>query len=197
MGPLVAIDIAILPPDEVARRAIELSAALPDRESQGLRLGADMLPHVTLLQQFVLADELPSLLDGADRVLRECGPVRLYITGGGKGSGRSVWMALDRGDPVVDLHERLLHAAAAFDAADGGPSAFFNGDARERDVRWVRDYRRASSGAAFMPHITLGHAEAPPKVEPIDFVATTVAACHLGRFCTCQRVIRAWELRSQ
>jgi hypothetical protein len=76
----------------------------------------------------------------------------------------------------------------------GDAAAFFGGDARDRDVRWVREFRRESSFDRFTPHITLGHASEPPTVEPMEFVATTIAVCHLGRFCTCQRIIRAWHL---
>jgi hypothetical protein len=52
-APQDAIDIAILPPADVSARAIALSAALPADESQGLLLGVDRLPHITLTQQFV------------------------------------------------------------------------------------------------------------------------------------------------
>jgi hypothetical protein len=90
------------------------------------------------------------------------------------------------------LHERLLQVTSAFEAGDGDAAAFV-GDARERDVRWVREFRRESSFARFAPHITLGHASEPPQVEAMDFVATRVAICHLGRFCTCRRIIRHWD----
>jgi hypothetical protein len=128
-----------------------------------------------------------------DRVLRSQQPVPLRVTGGDRGSN-SVWMAIERTPALVRLHERLLDATAAFGAADGDGSAFVDGDARDRDVRWVREFRRESSFARFRPHITLGHAAEPPFVEPCDFVATRIAVCHLGRFCTCRRIIRAWEL---
>jgi len=195
MSALIAIDVAILPPPDVARRAVALSEALRPNESQGLRLGPDYLPHVTLTQQFVRVDTLEDVLGHVDEVLRGYAPITLRVTGGGKG-GSSVWMALDRTPELVDLHEHLLRATQPLEEAGGGPAAFFSGDARERDVRWVREYRRESSFGAFTPHITLGHAAEPPLVEPMEFIATTVAACHLGRFCTCRRIIRRWELRA-
>jgi 2'-5' RNA ligase len=196
---LVAIDIAILPPPEVSERAIALSAALPfsaplpAAESQGLRLGPERLPHVTLTQQFVSHDSLDAVIAQVDQVLRGREPLRLRVTGGGKGSS-SVWMAIERTASLVSLHEQLLQATEPFEVQDGGAPAFVGEPARDRDVRWVREFRRASSFARFTPHITLGHASTPPHVEPMDFVATRIAVCHLGRFCTCHRIIRAWEL---
>jgi 2'-5' RNA ligase len=188
-----AIDIAILPPPEVLERAIVLSAALPPAESQGLRLGPEFLPHITLTQQFVSRDSLDAAIAQVDHMLRGREPLRLRVTGGGKG-GNSVWMAIERTATLLSLHEQLLQTTEPFEVQDGDASAFFGDDARDPDVRWVSEFRRASSFARFTPHITLGHASTPPLVEPMDFVATRIALCQLGRFCTCRRIIRAWEL---
>ena len=188
-----AVDIAILPPPDVSAWAIALSAALPEDESQGLLLGADYLPHITLSQHFVLSESLDSLRADIDRVLRDRPPLHLSATGGGKGSN-SVWMSIEPSPELVTLHEQLLQAAEPFEVATGDASAFYGDDARDRDVRWVREFRHQSSFDRFTPHITLGHASNPPVIEPMSFVATTVAVCHLGRFCTCRRVIRAWDL---
>ncbi len=190
---MIAIDIAILPPANVSARAIALSAALPPDESQGLLLGTDYLPHVTLTQQFVLSESLDSLLEQIDHVLRDRPPLHLRVVGGGKGSN-SVWMSIERSPELVTLHEQLLQAAEPFEVTIGDSSAFFGDDARDRDVRWVREFRHQSSFDRFTPHITLGHASTPPVIEPMSFVATTVAVCHLGRFCTCRRIVRAWDL---
>jgi 2'-5' RNA ligase len=190
---LTAIDIAILVPPEVSQRAVALSAALPSRESQGLRLDSDRLPHITLTQHFVPTDSVERLIEQVDRVVGSLEPLRLRVTGGAKGDN-SVWMAVERTPALVGLHERLLDETEPFESGGGDSSAFVDGDARHRDVRWVHAFRRESSVARFTPHITLGHASEPPVVEPMDFVATTIAVCHLGCFCTCRRVIRAWEI---
>jgi 2'-5' RNA ligase len=192
---VIAIAIVILPPPEVANRAIALSAALPAGESQGLRLGADYPPHITLTQQFIPSQSLDSLLARLDRVLRDRAPLHLRVAGRGQGSN-SVWMSIERSPELVTLHEQLLQAAEPFEVTTGDSSAFFGDDARDRDVRWVREFRRQSSLDRFTPHITLGHASEPPVIEPMSFAGTTVVVCHLGRFCTCRRVIRAWDLRA-
>jgi len=191
-----AIDIAILPPADVSARAIALNAALPADESQGLRLGVDRLPHITLTQQFVPFESLDPLLAQLDRLVRNHEPVPLRVTGGGKGTSglSSVWMTIERTPALANLHAQLLQAAEPFEVATGDASAFFGGDARARDVRWVSEFRRESSFDRFTPHITLGHAPEPPSVEPMEFVATTIAVCHLGRFCTCRQIFRAWDL---
>jgi 2'-5' RNA ligase len=193
MQAVIALDVAILPPPDASRRAIDASAQLPRSESQGLLLGPDYLPHVTLLQVFVLADRMPALFDRLDAVLAHRAAMTLRVSGGGSG-GSSVWMAIDRTAALVDLHERVLDAAQPFEEPHGDARAFYGDDARERDVNWVTTYRKAASHASFRPHITLGHASRPPRIEPFEFTAATVAACHLGRFCSCRRSLRTWML---
>jgi hypothetical protein len=101
-------------------------------------------------------------------------------------------MSIERTPALVDLHSRMLDAALPFDRERGDASAFVDNDARDRDVQWVTSYRTSSSGDAFQPHITLGHAARSLAIEPFEFEATTIAACHLGRFCSCRRVLREW-----
>lgn len=193
MGALMAVDVAILPPDDVSARARAVSAALPG-DPDGFRLDAEHLPHVTLLQAFVREDELETVLERVDTALRGRGALRLRVTGGGKSGGSSVWMAIERSPELDALHESLMHELVGLERPGGTPAAFAGGDARVGDVLWVTSYRLKSSFGAFTPHITLGHAAEPPSIEPFSFTADTVAACHLGRFCTCRRVIRAWSL---
>jgi 2'-5' RNA ligase len=193
MSKLIALDVAILPPPDVSKRAMALSAALPEEESQGLRLDSEHLPHLTLSQQFVREDELETAFGHIDDVLRHCPPLRVVTAGGGKGS-HSVWITVERTPELDAVHEQLMEALRGVERQGGTPAAFFGGDGRVSDVLWVAGYRLQSSFADFTPHITLGHGTAPPAIEPFAFDATTVAACHLGRFCTCRRVLRNWSL---
>ena len=103
-------------------------------------------------------------------------------------------MAVERTEALSQLHGRLMEELRRFERPGGGPAAFFKANARAGDVVWVAGYRLTSSVNAYAPHITLGHASRPPEVDPFTFDATTIAACHLGRFCSCRRVLRSWEL---
>jgi 2'-5' RNA ligase len=193
MSDLLALDVALLPPPEVSATAVALSAALPPEESQGRRLDADLLPHVTLTQLFARDNELDEVMTRVEATLAGVAPLSLQVTGGGQGTS-SVWMAIAKTAALVQLHERLMESLRGLERPDGGTGAFADEDARLRDVMWVAGYRLKSSFHHFEPHITLGHGAAPPAVEPFAFEARTVAVCHLGRFCTCRRVLRAWTL---
>lgn len=197
MPSLLALDIAILPPPDVSQLAVELSAAIRRDTDDDLRLGGDQLPHVTLTQQFVRTEELADALASLDGLLTKTPPLRLRITGEGR-INRSLWIAIERSDAIVELHANLMATLRPFEQPVGSAAAFVDGNARPGDIRWVAGYRAQSSFGAYTPHITLGHGkDGPPAIPPLVFTATTVAACQLGRFCTCRRVLRAWELRPE
>ena len=193
MSALLALDVALLLPPDARDRAMRLSADLPAAESHGLRLDADHLPHITLTQHFVRVDEVDAVLERIDETLRGQPPIAVRVTGAGK-SGSTVWMAVERTDAIVSLHERLLEALRGLERPGGTAAAFVDGDARVGDIAWVTGYRLKSSLTEYNPHVTLGHAAEAPAIEPFAFEATTVAACHLGRFCSCRRVLRSWDL---
>lgn len=193
MNELIALDVALLPPPDVSARAMAISAALPDEESQGLRLDEAHLPHVTLMQLFARVNELDEVLARVDETVRDGAPMTLRVTGGAQGAS-SVSMNIELTPPLMAVHERLMEALRGLERPDGGPSAFFGEEGRLRDVLWVAGYRLKSSFHHFAPHMTLGHGARPPAIEPFSFDASTVAVCHLGRFCTCRRVIRRWTL---
>ena len=205
---LVALDIAILPPADVMARAVRLSAGLSEHPSASgrlleaddddiLRLDGDHLPHITLTQHYVRESDLELAFARVSEVLERQRPLQIHVTGSTR-NRRTVWMSVTRTPDLLDLHGRLMAALRAIERQVGGPRAFYDGDARPRDVQWVARFRRQASSGAFTPHITLGYTDVTgdvtPPIEPLSFEATTVAACHLGRFCTCRRVLRAWNL---
>ena len=194
MAKLVALDVAILPPPDVMARAIACSAALPRDGSERLVLDAAHLPHITLTQHFLRHEELDGAYAEIDEVLEGQLPLRLTITGGGH-SGQTLWMAIERTPLLLNLHERLMNALKDLERTNGDAYAFLDGGGRVGDVHWVSGFRQQASFGAFLPHITVGHGAQPPTVERIEFEATAIAACHLGRFCTCRKILRAWELK--
>jgi hypothetical protein len=103
-------------------------------------------------------------------------------------------MVIEPAPELVKLHERLMESLRGVERQNAGPAAFADEAGRVSDVLWVTGYRLKSSFGAYRPHITLGHGDQAPAIEPFVFEAATVAACHLGRFCTCRHVLRRWTL---
>ena len=85
-----------------------------------------------------------------------------------------------------------MDALRELEKGGGNQHAFVQGDARSGDIAWVSSFREKASFRAYNPHITVGHAAAMPEIAPHEFLATRLAVCHLGRFCTCRRILAEW-----
>ncbi|HWP84127.1 MAG TPA: 2'-5' RNA ligase family protein [Terriglobia bacterium] len=189
---LIAVDVALVPPEWVQDRARQLNQGL---RAGGLRLDETHVPHVSLAQLFLSPGAVPLLVERLNLLLK---PVRaIPVSALAIVEQRSVVsLLLDRTPELVALHVRLMDALKEWEEEGGDPSAFYaeSEPAREKDVEWVANFRAAASYGNFVPHITLGLGTAPPPIEPFDFTADLVGLFHLGRFCTCRVLLRQWRL---
>lgn len=190
---MIAVDIALLLPEPIARHCRALNARLtppPD----GFRFDATHLPHVTLVQLFVRPDHLANLTTTVDRVLTGHHAIPLRTTTLAHGATATT-LGLGPQPRLEAVHRALADAVhpltspaepGGFVADDDGP--------READVAWVATFRERSSYARFDPHVTLGIGRLDASPPTRSFVADRVALCQLGRYCTCQRVLASWSL---
>lgn len=192
-SPLLALDVALLLPPAVSAEAERLSASIQPSGEASFRLDAGHLPHITLTQQFVSVPALDASFAAVGAVLRGRPALRLR-TNGIRREGRTVWLEIAPTPELTALHMDLMAALRPFEQPSGSGAAFVDADTRARSVAWVENYRGGASFARYRPHITLGHGEPFERASPIAFEATTVAACHLGHFCTCRSILREWRL---
>ena len=191
----LAVDVAVLLPDALLQPLLRLNATLlppPD----GFRFDDTHLPHVTLAQQFIAAARLPDVIRETAAVLRGAGPLRLLPAGMSRGRTAST-VRLVPTEPLTRLHAGLMDRLQPFEAGPGEETAFFSNTgepARGADVEWVRQFRTQAAYGRFDPHVTLGVGPLL-RLDPLRGAdATRAALCHLGRFCTCRRVLAEWSL---
>ena len=192
--PLLAVDIALLLPPEAEVAVARLNGRLTGPPA-GFRFDAGHLPHVTLVQQFVPAADLPLMAAEVGAVLASTAPLMLTAERlASSGLTTSLVVAATR--PLATLHARLMDRLAPFDMAAGDADAFIAEDEppRARDVEWVTRFRTAAAYGSFEPHVTLGAGVLDDPAPALEFEATRVAICRLGRFCTCRRVLDSWTL---
>jgi 2'-5' RNA ligase len=194
---VIAVDVALLLPDEVAALAVRINREFPAGEAEDLILDDDHLPHLTLVQQFVQGSRLNGLIGEVEAIVSRKPALRLDVSGLEK-LGSTVVLAVSRTPELQRLHGALMEALAGFEKGLGGHESFHsNGKGpRERDVQYVTNFRARSAFDNYSPHITLGHGETSTRVEAFSFDADHVAVCHLGRFCTCRIVFADWKLSS-
>lgn len=191
---LLALDVALLPPAACRPRLAALNAAL-DAPPHGFRFDDTHLPHVTLAQQLVAAGRLAEIIRCVARTVRTAAPLRLRSTGLSRGRTTSS-LRLAPTAALARLHAGVMDALLPFEAGPGDASAFHsNGEPpRPADLEWVTRFRDRAAYARFDPHITLGVGAAPGAAAALDAEAERVALCHLGRYCTCRRVLAEWTL---
>lgn len=192
---VMAIDVALLLPEEAHARADAVNARLWERSRAGFRFDETHLPHITLVQQFVRRARLPEVFAIVESVAREFSPIVLTVSRI-ETRGETVQFVIAPHPELQRMHERLMEALAPLDEGEGTEEAFADGDEppRPRDLQWVRDYRSQASFARYVPHITLGKGEAPEPCDPFPFTARRLAVCQLGRFCTCRVILKEWTL---
>ena len=150
---------------------------------------------MTLAQQFVPVADLPLVTAEVGAVLASFAPLTLTAERLAS-SGVTTSLVLAATRPIAALHTRLMDRLAAFDMTAGGADAFLaNAEPpRARDIEWVTRFRTAAAYGAFEPHVTLGVGVLDIPAPALEFEAVQVALCHLGRFCTCRRVLASWTL---
>jgi len=191
---LVAVDVAVLLPSNVAIQVAQLNARLqppPD----GFVFDKDHFPHLTLIQLFARYDQMKTLRESIADVLRSTPPLALRTTTVSCARTTST-LGIEPSTALVELHQRLINQLEPFTCTGGGIDTFYtNGELpRQSDVDWVRCFRTQSANAQYKPHITLGVGDLTTSISPLTFTAAEVAICHLGRFCTCRAVFTKWAL---
>ncbi len=193
----LALDVVLLPPEEVMERCREVNAYLWNHSQQGFLFNETHLPHISLLQQFSPSESLEDVYDIIHRITLGRGPIELRATG-------ITHTTLPDGFPFNGYDfsapesffelQRVLIAELAQFATDGDGSAFYadpEEQIRDGSILWTRNFRAKKD---HHPHISLGVGPEPAFTGPFSFAATRLAVCHLGNFNTCRKVLKEWQL---
>jgi len=194
---VVAIDVVLVPPASVRRRAIAASAALRG----AIRLGRRAVPHITLAMASVPRAALPEVLSRLRDVARRSAPVDVRVErtlGVAAVDHVTAWYEVARRRDLLALHreavralQRYRNAAPTRDALAVVPgervSAF--------TLRWIARFAHDSALARYRPHVTLGYGQpSRDPALPLTFRATRFAVYQLGNHCTCARRLAEFRL---
>lgn len=194
----VAVDVVLLPPAPVSRRAVAASARLQSR----LRLGPRAVPHITLAMASLRAEDVPAVVAWLRGAARRHQALDLTIPRAvARPHGRhwTGWYEVARTPPLLALHRDAVRALERYRC--GMPHrrmlAVPQGErVRAALLRFIARFGPDASGARYQPHVTLGYGV--PLDEPgmpWHFRATRLALFQLGNHCTCARKIASVRLR--
>jgi hypothetical protein len=205
--PLVAIDVVLAPDQAMVDQATALNARLRENDPTGYVLDATHPPHVTLVQRYVRARDLEAVEAVVGRVLAVERPSALRLNATGidytMSAGSAVTtIVIERTPELMRLHQKMVDAIAPFSVDAGTAPAFAGSDIDSETLAYVETFVPKASGAAYVPHVTVGVAKEDfvkrMKAEPFKaFTANVsgVAIYQLGAFGIAAR--KLWEQRSE
>lgn len=201
--PKLAVDVALLPPEEIMDVAIATNKSVRDPRCVFRLNKGDCLPHLSLLQGVLDSTAQENLEAILSAVALQTEPLELSIIGaetyilsdGYIASGFEVSPTPE----LISLHEEILQRTEGLVGNDIAEEMFFNPPIREGVIEYVRMFRTKKSGKHFGPHLTTSVGGEPSFVPafPIFFTVSQLALCQLGNAGTCRKVLASFELAKQ
>ena len=204
----IAVDVVLLPSDEMMDKAIQANAELVERFGSEIVLNKeDCLPHISLAMGCIDERDIASI----ERLLETIARERKELIGGLKptlpltvtgirtstnvrGEKVSVF-EIEKTKELQLLHEKIMKKMVPYFIYDV-TSEMLYGDEQvaETSLLWIKNYPEKASFANFFPHITIGYGQIENGPFPIQFTASTLALCHLGNHCTCRKILASTNI---
>jgi hypothetical protein len=184
-----------------------VNARLRGNLPSGYTLDATHAPHVTLLQRFVRVKDFEAVTDAVAKVMNAERPTQLQLKT--QEYGYVMWggvavtvFVVARTPELMRLDEKVIDAVEPFSVNGGAAAAFVGTGINADTIGWVEDFVPKSSGANYVPHVTLGIAKEDfakeLKAEPFDsftFMPVGVAIYHIGNFGTAAK--KLWQYQGK
>jgi len=216
----IAVDVVLLPSDEMTDYAIEVNRELLKTFDNKIILNYEnCLPHISLAMGCINEKDIPDIKEILRDIAKKYSFSELRVVDiraeiiptGKKVSG----FKIEKTKGLQLLHEEVMERLAPYFSYDVTAGMLFSPpEVEEATLFWIKNYPEKSGFGNFSPHITIGFGEPRPseglgetnKVESgpaqrlcrIDagFAASKLALCHLGNYCTCRKVLVSAELGS-
>jgi 2'-5' RNA ligase len=198
--PKIAIDIALIPSEEMMEKVIEINKELLKDNAPLIVLDKEKcLPHISLCMGGVDEKDIPEI----DKVLGEIAsqfsvfdfsaesihtfPDGLFCSD----------FPIENNEELQKLHATVMKKMKPFVTQDVTLDMLSKPVGQEElTSHWVKNYPVKSSFENFKPHVTIGFGEAKKPESPIEFTASELALCHLGNYCTCRKVLVSKTLKT-
>jgi hypothetical protein len=197
-----AIDVVIIPPNDVINLAIEYNRILLKEHSKNIVLdNRQRLPHVSMAMGCLAGDKLQNATTILNTIARKFNCLDLHVTHirtVKTSSGDSVVsFDISPDPPVVALHEFIVSSFRPLLTNDATPMDLNDDPPIEvSSIEWINRYIPEYSFENFWPHITLGFGDYSKHFTPFSFQADKLAICHLGNHCTCTKILAEVSLGS-
>jgi len=208
---VTAIDILLKPDATMLQHAAATNERLLKVFPKGFALDASHRPHITLVQRFVLTENLDKVYAAVGKVFASANVTGLkleafkYYYIPDKDLGLS-GIVIKPTPELLTLEKQVIDAVTPF-AVTTGTSAAFVTTPDDLDIippliAYVSEFVPKHSGENYHPHVTTGLAprEYLDKMlkEPFEaftFSPAGAAVYHLGHFGTAAKELKEWDLK--
>ncbi|MFF3405423.1 hypothetical protein ACFYW8_04255 [Streptomyces sp. NPDC002742] len=212
MSDLTAVDILIEPDTDSIERARAVNRRMPLSIPAGITLDDTHLPHITMLQRYLVTADLDAAYAAIERTLAATDPALLsyHVPGitysehwGPPGQAAAV-LGVRPNQLLLDLQAALVAAVAPFTGSGGTDAAFVTDPGQhisQTTKDWVGTYVPDQTGANYTAHLTVGldtveHLKVL-QAEPFDAfdIRPAALAVHqLGNNGTARKLLKSWPL---
>ncbi len=187
----IAIDIVLLPPEDIMDKSIEINNKLNE---DPIKLNKEnCLPHISLFMGAVEEEEeLSKIKKIVDEIATQFSKLSLTISRiNYEDCGFDIKITKD----LQKLHETIMTKLNNYLTHDATTDMCFSPlPVVEKALFWINNYKENSGFKNFHPHITLGISKIDGKELNIKFIASKLAICHLGNYCTCRKILHSVNL---
>ena len=154
----LAIDIVLLPPEEVMDKAIDINRKLVDDPTKLDK--KTCLPHASLCIGVINTEDLQKLKDAVSEIAANSKELALTIT---LNEARECF-EFEKSEALQELHEQVIQKASPHLTYDATLDMCYSPPpVVEKTLHWINNYKSKYSGANFWPHITLAANTLPPQ----------------------------------
>src|SRR6266480_2689480 len=211
-NPITAIDILLEPDATMIQHATATNERLLKVFPKGFALDAEHRPHITLVQRFVLTENLDKVYAAVGKVFASGNVTGLkleafkYYYIPDKDLGLS-GIVIKPTPVLLKLEQQVIDAVTPF-AVKTGTSAAFVTTPEDPEVvpaliTYVSEFVPKHSGENYHPHVTTGLAPRTyldemlkEPFETFTFSPAGAAVYQLGHFGTAAKRLKEWDLKS-
>jgi 2'-5' RNA ligase len=198
----IAVDVVLLPSDEMTHRAIEANTELVKEFGREIVLSKEnCLPHISLAMGCIIEKDIASIEQVLESVAKENPLGNLKVIGvrtstNARGEQVSVF-EIEKTRELQSLHEKVMKEVTPHFSYDVTSDMIYGDEeVAETSLVWIENYPEKASFANFLPHITIGYGKTAEQPFPIEFAVSKLALCHLGNHCTCRKILASIDLAS-
>ncbi len=195
----IAVDIVLLPSEEVMEKAIAANKELLKQYPDKIILNKEnCLPHISLAMGAIDQTQISDAGDILSSIAEKYSPETLKLIGFSTSTnsvGEKVTVAIiEKTKFLQTLHEEIMKKLAQYLSYDITTHLLLSEKADESTLLWIKNFPVNSSFKKYYPHITLGYGQLENFPFPDDCKVSKLAICHLGNHCTCNKILVSIEL---